>query len=628
MVQTLHVAAINQNRLLMTPTQENSREFLQQAIDAEIKALEKSLQVLRLRRNVLQPISSLPPEMLATIFSFLCLPGIPSLGGEPDRNRTRFRITRVCHQWRDIALNQPQLWSHINFNTLSLAGATEILVRAKSVPLYMEIRMSGRVYDDPFRPFLKEVQARLPLIRHLSIGAEATNIRRGIKHDLVLSAPNLQYLSIICQERDRRILAKRPSISDTLFGGSTPRLSCLVLRNCNISWNFPLFKSLTSLEIILPCQNARPELAVWLDALDGIPQLKTLTLHSASPIAFHFPFNVERTITLPSLTRLDIRASLGDCALAIAHLVLPALTSLCVAVLNRLPNINDAREILPYVLQHVHGPQDIQPLQSVLIRNRDSHLELLAWPVPDIDSLVHDETAILGATLPPRVKLYFRSKGDPRLRVEIFKMAMAALPLDDLVMLTAVELDLFDRYYNVRCPSRELIMQEFWLGFLPCWPLLRRVRLAPGASRGFIKALLEDNSSAGWENPLLPSLTELALVDTKLDTEWALFLCDALMKRVEQRVPLEKLDLRICGRVPFHFYDPVEAVRLLSEIVVDILPPLETPLDFFRPQDTEATECNMFSKIKTMWYPLRPCSYSDDDSSEDENETEVDDDDD
>lgn len=68
----------------MNPTQANSRERLQQAIDAEIKSLEESIRALKLHRNELAAVSSLPPEVLAAIFSFLCPPGIPSLGGKPD----------------------------------------------------------------------------------------------------------------------------------------------------------------------------------------------------------------------------------------------------------------------------------------------------------------------------------------------------------------------------------------------------------------------------------------------------------------------------------------------------------------------------------------------------------------
>ena len=206
-------------------------------------------------------------------------------------------------------------------------------------------------------------------------------------------------------------------VLDTLFGGSTPRLSCLKLRNCDISWNSPLLKGLKYLEIILtPSQMARPKIAVWLDTLDEIPQLKTLTLHSASPVAVHFPFDVERTVTLPSLTHLDISASLQDCALALAHLVLPALTSLCLTATDQLTNGSDVQEFLlvccatrPWTPGHSASAECAHPHHA----DHESHLELLAWPVPDIDTLVHDPLpAFLGATLPTRVKLSFRSKCD------------------------------------------------------------------------------------------------------------------------------------------------------------------------------------------------------------------------
>jgi hypothetical protein len=54
---------------LMNPPQANPRERLQQAIDAEIRSLEESIRALKLRRNALAPISSLPPEVFIAIFS-------------------------------------------------------------------------------------------------------------------------------------------------------------------------------------------------------------------------------------------------------------------------------------------------------------------------------------------------------------------------------------------------------------------------------------------------------------------------------------------------------------------------------------------------------------------------------
>ena len=601
----------------MDPIQENSREFLEQSIDAEIRSLEESVRVLKLRRNALQPISSIPPEILIAIFSHLCLPGIPSLGGKPSRNRARLHISHVCHQWREIALNQPRLWSHVNFNTVSLATATEILDWAKSVPLYIETSVSGQHDDDQFGLFPNQVQECLPHTRHLSIGAESFGtLYRGLEDALVSPAPTLEFLSLFCQEDENKRMADGqlsiPDIQvlDTLFCGSTPKLSCLKLRNCNISWNSPLFKGLNYLEILTPYKMARPTLAVWLDTLDELPQPKTLTLHSASPVVAHFPFDVERTVTLPSLTHLDISSSFPDCALVSAHLILPALTSLYLTGID--PPINGSvQEFLPYVAQHFHGPQDIRPLQSVLIRDHWDELDLLAWPVPDIDTFFHDPPAFLGTTLPTRVKLSFRNiNGNAHLK--IFETMMAALPLDCLLTLVAVDLK--------GSLSQDLIIQQFWLRLLPNWPLLQRVRLAPITLRGFIMALLED-----CKNPLLPSLTELALAETTLDAHQTLCLRDVLMKRMEQGAPLKTLDLRMCRRDPYNLV----AVQSLSVIAIDIL----RPLDFLGPEDTEESRSAgffMFATMLTMWEPFLPypCYSGDDDSeyegSEDEDGEDVD----
>jgi hypothetical protein len=100
---------------LMNPTQANYWERSQQTIDAEIKsfeesiraleesirasvrALEESIRASKTRRNALSPISSLPPEVFAAIFSFACLPGIPSLGAKPVHNLAPIHVSHVCH---------------------------------------------------------------------------------------------------------------------------------------------------------------------------------------------------------------------------------------------------------------------------------------------------------------------------------------------------------------------------------------------------------------------------------------------------------------------------------------------------------------------------------------------------
>ncbi|KAH9041376.1 hypothetical protein EDB85DRAFT_1476144 [Lactarius pseudohatsudake] len=290
----------------MNPNQENSRENQRRAIDAEIRllqeSLQESLQALRLRRNALAPISSLPPELFAAIFSILRLPpsGTVLLGGAPDPHLSWLNVAHVCHQWREVALNQPFFWSHIDFTTLTPAGATEMLVRAKSVPLYLEAWVPKYHWDGArFSTFQRKLQSRVSHICQLAISARPLSLE-WVLEGLVSPAPILKYLSLSGKKKNHR---KQASVADTLFNGSTPRLSRLDLWGCDISWKSPLFRGLKHLKIYTLSTDARPSLSVWLDALEEIPQLKTLVLHSASPITSSFPFDVERISSLPNILR-------------------------------------------------------------------------------------------------------------------------------------------------------------------------------------------------------------------------------------------------------------------------------------------------------------------------------------
>ncbi|KAH9070754.1 hypothetical protein EDB83DRAFT_2262296 [Lactarius deliciosus] len=542
--------------------QENPREYQRKAIDAEIRSLEESLRDLRRRRNALAPISSLHPELFATILSILRLPpsGTFLLGGESDRHLSWLNVAHVCHEWRELALDHPVFWSHVDFTTLTPAGATEMLVRAKSVPLYLEAWVPKYHWDGPrFSTFQKELQPRVSHICQLAMSAEPFGLDRALE-GLVSPAPTLEYLSLSGKKKK---YTKQPFVPDTIFDGSTPRLSRLELQDCDISWKSPLFRGLRHLIIHTLSADARPSLSVWLNALNEMPRLQTLVLHSASPIAPTFPFDVERTVTLPSLLYINISASPEDCGLALAHLVLPALTSLCLTAISRLENGGDVERMLPYVARHAHGPQDTGPLQSVLIHCRMARrVDILAWPVADIDAEVHDPPTLLAATLSPRVTLSVTCEatvwfGD-QAPLEISEAAIVALPLDSLVMLTA-------QHFWLRCGSR-------------C-PLLRRLRVAPFAVDELIRVLFNDDVGRG--SPPLPSLTELVLDSIRFDEYRTLRLCDALMRRVEQGVPLEMLDLRVC-----YPYFPA-AVPLLSEIVVDVLDMWDPVIRGFRDSGAE-----------------------------------------
>ena len=549
-------------------SQANSPEYQRQLIDAEIKLLEESIRELKCRRNALAPVSSLPIEIITIIFSYLRLPssssaisslptnaiadlffssrlhGAPPLGKLQDHPLSWLHVAQVCHQWREIALNHPPFWSHVDLRNLTLAGVTEILARAKNAPLYLEA--IGRWDYARINAFTMELQTRVSQICHLSINAGPFHLQIMFE-GLSSPAPTLEYLSVSGP------VDSVGALPHTLFGGVAPRLSSLKLHDTHIDWTSPLLKGLRYLEIRGPSA-IEWDNSDWLDALREMPQLERLVLHSALLMVdpLQSSSDIQWSISLPSLTHMDISAAAGSCAITLAHLSLPALTRLCVTLQSHFLRGSDIPEMFPLFSRHIRGPQHTEPLQSVLIFSERKRTTILAWSAPDITIDVHDPFVLLSVALSARIALSITSDSYSRNLDFLQEKAIEALPLESIVTLTA--------------QYRSRLDKHFWLRHAPKWPLLHCVRLAPPEARGFMEMLLQDNGGCG--SPVLPSLTELALIDGELSARRTNRLCDALMKRVEQGVPLETLDLRTCHATNF-------AVRLLSEIVVNVWGPAE-----------------------------------------------------
>jgi hypothetical protein len=523
-----------------------SWQYQQQAIDAEIKSLEESLRALRQRRNTLSPISSLPAEIIAGIFLLARLPD--------ERGRPDLRVSQVCRRWREIVLDYPVFWSHVDVTAIGPAGMTMMLARAKMAPLDLEANIPGyytyRWDDAGFLAFQKVLQAHISHIYRLRISAKSSHLQRTLE-GLISPAPTLEHLSLSFDK-----IYEEPSfqayVPDNLFDSTTPKLSFLELSNCDISWKSPLLKGLKHLETIRLSEIVRPNLTDWLDTLDEMPQLKKLLIHSASPSAALIPFShAERTVTLPSLVHLDISAPWYDCALALGHLILPSLTSLRVTASSGQPTVRKLRKLFPYVAQHTHGPQDTEPLQSMTIDSEKRRLDIRVWSAFNINDAETD--ARLSERLALSVTCTDRNLNVLDDLVRILDAAMTALPLDNLVTFTS------------RGSTRIGPDEEFWRLHEPRWPLLKHLHLGSLPARRLREMLLKDNG--GRERLLFPSLTRLELFNYALSARRTQRLCDVLMNRVEQGVPLEVLDLRSC---------PVTtrlAVQLLSEIVVDVWAP-------------------------------------------------------
>ena len=421
------------------------------------------------------------------------------------------------------------------------AAMAEILTQAKMAPLHLDAhvtKMSRKQLD----AFKRQLEAHISHTRHLYIsGAYLQYMLSG----LISSAPTLESLTLVQLEVEIPMVV----VPSDLFNGTTPSLTSLELRGCNISWKAPLLKGLQTLviELVGPSTEERPNLKHWLDGLDQMPQLETLVFRYASPsasVAAPLISEPSRTVTLSSLTRFGIVASAEDCVLALTHLALPSLTWLHVEAESHESEGEDVQLLIPYIARNVYVLQGTEQLRSILVDGHSGCAIVHAWTTFNDPDLVRKSVP---------ENLIFTARGNNwHLGVDtaILNTLLTILPLNSVSILT----------------SRSIteLSKEFWLSHVPRWPMLERASLNPTTIKAFRDMLAKD---APPDGPRLPSLTKLILVDAALNVSRAYDLRDMLLERVEQGAPLQVLDLRTCVADD-------RAIRLLGEIVVDVQEPL------------------------------------------------------
>jgi hypothetical protein len=429
-----------------------------------------------------------------------------------------------------------------------------VLARTETVPLHLEAYFT-RLSTARLDAFERQLEAHISHTRHLSLGGQF--LQSVLDRLAVSSAPTLEFLSL-SYKLPRWLSQPLPQVAiipANLFNRTHPSLTSLELKSCNISWKSPLLKRLRTLEILRPSSDSRPELDDWLDVLNEMSQLETLVLQSASPPARQdAPLVSEqpRAATLPFLTRFHISDSAKECALALAHLVLPVLTWLHVDAGYLEMEGEDLQVVFPYVARNLSGLLGTEPLRSILISSERRRSEVVGWTVPAADVNVCDPNTLLSASFSAR--FMFAATGarswPRRMDSSIFDSILKLLPMNSVSTL------------SVQNDTR--LSKEFWLRHAPRLPLLEQARLIHTAIRAFRDMLAEDAPLAG---PRLPLLEKILLVDVPLSAPRAYHLRDMLMERVEQEVPLEVLDLRRCVAGD-------RSVQSLAEIVVEVQEPL------------------------------------------------------
>ncbi|KAF7974250.1 hypothetical protein HWV62_35526 [Athelia sp. TMB] len=275
-------------------------ELARAEIDLSLKRARRELGELN---NLKTPVYSLPNEVLALIFEAGHY-SEPHIGKYP----ARVDETQVTRRWREIALSDARLWTHIymeNGHKLHLERAAEYLRRSKAAPLKVIIEIGGRTKDE------EEVRAMYNLVGPYLRRWESFYVKSDWAKGLSVFLQDLHSNTIPALLRTLEVYHRehRSALSMDWSGklfSAAPLLSSVALRGVTLEH---LQLPLQSVKTLHLESRYHPEDMIsrrlFCDVLKNSSALTSLTL-GGDVIDETF---ADTTVDLPSLRSLQLRAA-------------------------------------------------------------------------------------------------------------------------------------------------------------------------------------------------------------------------------------------------------------------------------------------------------------------------------
>ncbi|KAF5313209.1 hypothetical protein D9619_003492 [Psilocybe cf. subviscida] len=274
---------------------------------------------LKARRNSDPPIFKLPVEILSKIFQFtqddyINLMDWTNCGTTfiSKMDLAWIAVTHVCRNWRGVALNDPSLWTRPPIQHPKWTAV--MLERSRMAGLHM----SSSVYDLSRMPehTRSSVISHIPRTIELTIRCAEAPVLDKLFTDLRTTVgPMLQRLYIDATSLLWGVHDPHPRIHANTFPGAT-KLRHLSLASVDIDWSSHLLSPLTTLSIQNVSDGTRPTPTKFLDILERMPGLKSLTLHDTLPTRDNlvkFTNIKRRRVPLLYLESLSIKSDVTEC---------------------------------------------------------------------------------------------------------------------------------------------------------------------------------------------------------------------------------------------------------------------------------------------------------------------------
>ncbi|TFK61082.1 hypothetical protein BDN72DRAFT_904416 [Pluteus cervinus] len=317
--------------------------------EAQIRTLKYHIQKLSAKRNALLPINRLPADVLLDIFALV--------GKRPEKGtgRSLLDLTCVSHDWRELVLGAPTLWTIITSS--NLVWAEEWLARSGLAPLSIGLLDMEKDFVLASMSHFQSVLAHIPRMKALHC-----TLSEFEEFSLKLSSRLWVEPAFLLTS----LKLERWHLPENFFN-SVPNVENMSLKTCQFSWNIDAnYPHLTFLHICEPVSTV--PVRDFVDLLKGIPSLQRLvlaevfSLHGDSDTFLPSPTSVSPRL---HVLKLNFNEAI-DSSLQFLRCALPCFTTdqTIISCSSDLADLEDDR--LPHLLSAFS--QTVSPKQVATIK--------------------------------------------------------------------------------------------------------------------------------------------------------------------------------------------------------------------------------------------------------------------
>jgi hypothetical protein len=285
-------------------------------------------------------------------------------------------ISHVCHQWRQLALANPTLWSTL-FSVWRHKGVIEdVAMRVASAPLTVHT-----VVPEHWAYFPELFDMVAPSVRALYIHAMFSSPVAGMLRNHPHPLPALEELHVLCNQssEDTEWTKEDPVILET-FIERTPALQTLVLRNYTVNSEASCLARITRLDVIM--DNSDTLIQYLLQLLSHVPLAEHVTLETA--IDHGAPFEPPSALcVMRNIKVLELLDSSLILSKMLPHLRLPASASLVLMPTGGYSSEHQLKHLIDATHTHPHVPHSA-PLTHLLV-TLDDEAQMLSMHAKTVE---------------------------------------------------------------------------------------------------------------------------------------------------------------------------------------------------------------------------------------------------